>query len=54
MSVGTLPTTPLQKHCEIILNSQVISKDITTIDYFSDTFKVKELKEKYLKRKCQW
>ena len=54
MNYQQLPTTLLQKHCEIILNFQVISKNITTIDYFSDTFKVKELKEKYLKRKCQW
>ena len=46
--MGTLPTTLLQKHCE------VISKNITTIDYSSETFKVKELKEKYLKRKFQW
>ena len=51
--MGTLPTTLLQKHCEIILNSQVISKSITNFDYFSDIFKVKELMENNLKRKCQ-
>ena len=52
--MGTLPTTLLQKHCEMILNSLVISKNITNFDYFSDIFKVKELMEKNLKRNCQW
>ena len=50
--MGTLPTTLLQKHCEIILNSRVISKNITNFDYFSDIFKEKEFMKKYLKRKC--
>ena len=52
--MGTLTTTVIQKHCEMILNSLVISKIITNSDYFSDIFKVKELMEKNLKRKCQW
>ena len=52
--MGTLTTTLLQKHCEMILNFLVISNNITNFDYFSDIFKVKELLEKYLKRKCQW
>ena len=44
--MGTLPTTLLQKHCEMILNSLVISNNITIFAYFSDIFKVKELMEK--------
>ena len=52
--MGTLPTTLLQKHCEMILNSCVIFKNVTNFNYFSDIFQAKELMEKYLKRKCQW